>query len=694
MKDNLYLAAKPGTETVMLGNHALARGAVEAGVHLVSAYPGTPSSEIVEALCEAAPKQGFYAQWSTNEKVAFDVAAGAALVGMRSLVAMKSAGLNVAMDTFVTVPYGGVKGSLVVVIADDPDAHFSSTEHDTRPLAKQAEILCLEPADAGEGKEMVRQAFDISEKLELPVMVRSVSRVSHGSANVTLGRIRPVARKPHFNKHYGFSYRWDVYGPPGTRHRHEWLVGQFPKIQAYADDSPFNELIPAEDGRSRLGVIASGLGAAYALEAIRSLGLEGRVHWLKLGTAFPLPEKKVAEVLAASDTVLVVEEGADWIESLVRAVAQKTGARCRITGKGNGLPMPLCGEINTDLVTASLAPLAGKKAPADPARKALKEELSAGLCPRSSTLCAGCPHLGSYWGLKQALQKQGKDSVPILNGDIGCYEQAGYGIFAENLSSLDDHKGWRAQSVYEMLDTIYVMGSALGMAEGQALVGYDRGKIVAISGDSSFFHADLPAIANGAWNGGNVLLMILDNRWTAMTGHQPSPTTGRVGDGRSAVSLDIVETSKALGIRNVLQANAFDVKSVRDAVEKAFTLDGTVVLVISGECRLQWLREHKREARPATTVNPGRCNGCGICLGLGCPAMGLGPDGKKTEIDRIFCNSCGLCAQVCARRAIEAGSVRVEPAKAGPVQAGPAEAGPTKAGPVRVGPAEAEGGSK
>ncbi len=656
----------------MLGNHALARGAVEAGVHLVTAYPGTPSSEIAEALCDAGPEQGFHAQWSTNEKVAIDVAAGAALVGMRSLVAMKSAGLNVAMDTFVTVPYGGVKGGFVVVVADDPDAHFSSTEHDSRPLAKQAEILCLEPADGGEGKEMVRQAFDISEKLELPVMIRSVSRVSHGSANVTLGEIRKMQRRPHFNKHYGFSYRWDVYGPPGTRSRHEWLVRQFPKIQAYVDESPFNEFVMAPGGR--LGVIASGLGSAYALEAIRTLGLEGKVHWCKLGAAFPLPEKKVAKVLAACDTVLVVEEGIDWIETLVRGIAQKTGARCRVTGKGDGLPMPLYGEINTDMVIASLSPLAGKKAPADPKRKALKDELLGGLCPRSSTLCAGCPHLGAYWGLRQALQKQGKDSVHILNGDIGCYEQAGYGIFAENLSSADDHKVWKAQSVYEMLDTIYVMGSALGMAQGQSLAGYDRGRIVAIAGDSSFFHGNLPAVANAAWNGGNVLFMVLDNRWTAMTGHQPSPTTGRVGDGRSAVSLDIVETSKALGVKNVLQANAFDVKSVKEAVQKAWTLEGAVIVVISGECRLQWLRQHRQDVRPVTKVDPDRCNGCGICLQLGCPALGVGPGGKETEVDRLLCSSCGLCVQVCSRQAISAG--------------------PLKAGPVKTGPVRAEGGAR
>jgi indolepyruvate ferredoxin oxidoreductase alpha subunit len=652
VKDDLFLAAKPGTQAVMLGNHALARGAVEAGVHLVTAYPGTPSSEIVEALCQAAPGQGFHAQWSTNEKVAIDVAAGAALVGMRSLAAMKSAGLSVAMDTFVTVPYGGVKGGFVIIVADDPDAHFSSTEHDSRPLSKHAEILCLEPADGGEGKEMVREAFAISERLELPVMVRSVSRVSHGSANVGLGEIRRVKRQPHFNKHYGFSYRWDVYGPPGTRSRHEWLVGQFAKIQAYVDESPFNQLRLAPG--SRLGVIASGLGAAYAADAIRALGLEGRVHWLKLGTAFPLPEKKVAALLRESDTVLVVEEGVNWIETLVREIAQRSGAGSRITGKGEGLPMPLYGEINTDLVKAALAPLVGKKVASDPARKALKDELSAGLCPRSSTLCAGCPHLGSYWGLRLALQKAGKESVHILNGDIGCYEQAGYGIFAENLSSSDEHRAWKSQSVYEMLDTIYVMGSALGMAQGQSLAGYDRGKIVAIAGDSSFFHGNLSAIANVAWNGGQVLFMVLDNRWTAMTGHQPSPTTGRAGDGRSTQSLDIVETAKALGIKNVLRADAFDVKSVKETIEKAWQLEGAAIAVISGECRLQWLRQRRKDVRPVTQVDAHRCNACGLCLQLGCPALGLGPDGEKTEIDQISCNSCGLCGQVCARQAITA----------------------------------------
>ncbi|MHB8946736.1 MAG: thiamine pyrophosphate-dependent enzyme [Bacillota bacterium] len=694
MKDDLLLSQKPGTEAVLLGNHAMARGAVEAGVHLVSAYPGTPSSEISEALNDASLAQGFHSQWSTNEKVAFDVAAGAALVGRRSLVTMKTAGLSVAADTFLTVPYGGVKGGFVIIVADDPDAHFSSTEHDSRPMARQAEILCLEPADGGEAKEMVRQAFDLSERLELPVLVRSVARVSHGSANVTLGPIEKLDRRPVFNKHYGMSYRWDVYGTPGTKAKHEWLVRQFEKLEAYADESPFNELKLVADravggpgsGGARLGLLAAGLGSAYAYEAVQHLGLAGQVNWLKLGTPYPLPPKKLAEFLKSCDRVLVVEEGTSFVEGLVREVAQRLGVKVEIIGKGVDTAMPLWGEVNTDMVVRALAPLAGAdvaKAGAKPgaeakagarakagatdavttaageaavadaaARAALKAELEASLCPRSSTLCAGCPHMGSYWGLRLALQKQPKDSVHILNGDIGCYEQAGYGLFAENLNSDQDHQAWKAQTVYEMLDTIYVMGSAVGMAQGQSLAGYDRGKVVAVAGDSSFFHAALPAVANLAWNGGNVVFMVLDNRWTAMTGHQPSPTTGRVGNGSESVSLDIASAAKALGIKNVYTADAYDVKSVQKVVEEAFAADGVAVIVVSGECRLQTTRRERHVVRPVTVVDPAKCNGCGICLQVGCPGLGLAEDGKKVEIDQLQCNSCGLCMQACNRKAI------------------------------------------
>lgn len=647
MKDVLFLQERSNTQVILLGNHAIARGAVEAGVHVVTAYPGTPSSEIVEALSSVCIAQGFHAQWSTNEKVAFDVAAGAAIIGARSLVAMKSAGLSVAADTFTTLPYGGVKGGMVVVVCDDPDAHFSSTEHDSRLMARHAEILCLEPGDASEAKEMTREAFQLSESFKLPVMIRSVSRVAHGSANVTLGPIVRKATNLAFNRHYEIPYRWNVYGPPGTRSKHEWLVKQFQQVKAFVEATPWNELTLV-DG-AKIGIISSGLGSAYAGEALTRTGLQGKTDWLKLGAAFPLPSNKVAALLSVCDLVLIVEEGSDWIESQVREIAQRHGIRCQITGKGLDEVMPPWGELTTDLVVRALSRLVGLTVPSEGERARLKAQAAELASPRSSTLCAGCPHLGSYWGLRLALMRQRK-GVHILNGDIGCYEQAGYGISSDISANELDSCAWKADTVYEMLDTIYVMGSALGMAQGQALAGYTDGKIVAIAGDSTFFHACMPAVANCAWNGGNVLFMVLDNRWTAMTGHQPSPTSGVVANGTDSPSLDITATARALGIKNVLQADGYDVNSVRDAVDQAFKLDGTVVIVVSGECRLQMVRGTKSAL--ITEVDPVNCNACGVCLSLGCPALSLTDDGEDVQIDQILCNSCGLCAQVCKRDAI------------------------------------------
>jgi indolepyruvate ferredoxin oxidoreductase, alpha subunit len=648
MKDILALKENPLSQVLMMGNHAIARGAMEGSVDLVSAYPGTPSSEIVEALNDVSISQGFYSQWSINEKVAFDVAAGAALVGARSLIVMKSAGLSVAMDTFTTLPYGGIKGGMVIVVCDDPDAHFSSTEHDSRPMAKHAEILCLEPADANEAKEMVKQAFDISEKTKLPVMVRSVSRVSHGSANVTLGPIIRRERKLAFNKHYEIAYRWNVYGPPGTRSKHEWLVKQLEGVKEYVEKSSFNQRVMAPG--CRLGVIAAGLGSAYAAEAVAELGLEGKINWLKLGTCFPLPTQQIEGLLQASDQVLIVEEGIGWIESQVREIAQRSAANCQIVGKGTNEVMPPWGELNTDLVMQALGQFAGIKIQKDKTRASLKAEINSLVSPRSSTLCAGCPHMGSYWGLRLALMRYRK-GVNILNGDIGCYEQAGYGVFAKGLANDQDSCAWPAATLYETLDTLYVMGSALGMAQGESLAGYNDGKIVAIAGDSTFFHACMPAVANCAWNGGNVVFMVLDNRWTAMTGHQPSPTTGIVGNGGQAPILDIAAVTKALGVQNVLEADAYDIQSVKSAIDRAFTMQGFVVIVVKGECRLQMIRRDKGE-RPITIIDEDRCNGCGICLSLGCPALGLAQDGKRVVIDQALCNSCGLCSQVCNRKAI------------------------------------------
>ena len=646
-----WIFAEPGSEILLLGNISVARGAIEAGVNFVAAYPGTPSSEIMESLLEASSVCGFYAEWSVNEKVAIDNAAGAALVGARSLTSLKTAGLNVAADTFMTIPYSGIKGGLVVVVADDPEAHYSSTEHDSRLLAVQAEIPCLEPSDSHEAKEMTRIAFDLSEESKLPIMVRLVSRLSHGSSNVILGPIAPSKRSLGFNKHYEIPYRWNVYGPPGAKSKHEWLHTRFPIVEHQVEESSFNRLEIVNRGGA--GIIASGIGSAYAWEVLKDIGLEGKVNWLKVGTCYPLPLKKVREVLENSQQVLVIEEGDPFVESRVRLIAQELGCLTPIYGRqGRNRFFSPCGEINTDMVMEGISSCFGLPGnQPGQARKKAKDRTKEIVAPRSSTLCAGCPHLGSYWGLRQAVKKH--KGVHIINGDIGCYEQAGYGIFSDKLQGdSSDSRYWPTQSLYETLDTLYVMGSGIGMAEGQVQAGYTDGKVIAIAGDSTFFHACLPALVNAVYNNSKLIFMVLDNKWTAMTGQQPSLTSGVLGTGESAKTIDIVGVCKALGVEEVFEAYAFDVGSVYQAVEKAIESDKLSVIVVTGECEIQAARMGKR-SNFKITINLEECNGCRICTRLGCPAIGFDTHAKKATIDELQCVNCNLCPQVCEPGAIK-----------------------------------------
>lgn len=738
-----------------MGNEAIARGAVEAGVEVVAAYPGTPSSEVCETLAACAGELGYYIEWSTNEKVAFEVAAGASLVGARSLVAMKNAGLNVAMDTFMTLPYSGVKGAMVIVVADDPDAHYSSTEQDTRTAAMYAEILCLEPADQQEAKDMTRAAFELSERLGLPVFVRSVTRISHASGDVTLGSVER-GRGPSalgFNKHWKLPYRWDVYGPPGgAAPRHKWLHEQLPKVAAEVEASPFNELrfvggpdagseadsitsgdrwgacataapselhraAPGTGGRARLGIIASGLGSSYAREALARVGadhLGGVVPFLKLGTAFPIPKGKVRQVLESAETVLVVEEGDPVVEIQVKALACDIGARVRVFGKTAGPApsgrggagardatdgqsaagtygdpvLPPYGEINTDVVEEALRKVAasvvapsfsGSSAAAKAAQTAAtcaagdqadldaverdtahaRSRLRSLVAPRSSTLCAGCPHLGSYWALREALRAE--KGVHIVNGDIGCYEQGGYGIFSRAVQGDNaDSKRYRVASPYEILDTIYVMGSGVGLAMGQVQAGYRDGKVVAVCGDSTFFHATLPAVVNAVYTEADITFLVFDNSWTCMTGHQPSPRTGLSTTGGPAKTVSIEDVARSMGVESVAVADAYDVAAAKAAIKEALAFKGPSIVVLRRECALQVQRRERRKGTAQTHVDRETCTGCRLCVELGCPAVTFDAAAKKAGIDEILCVDCGLCTQVCPRGAIKPRGGRTE----------------------------------
>lgn len=639
-----------GTRDLLMGNEAIARGAVEAGVQLVAAYPGTPSSEITEVLMQASREAGFYVEWSTNEKVAFEVAAGASMLGGRCLVAMKNAGLNVAMDTFMTLPYGGVKGGLVVVVADDPDAHYSSNEQDTRFAAAYAEIPCLEPEDQQEAKDMTRDAFALSEKLSLPVFLRSVSRISHASGDVLFGDAREEKNPLAFNKHYQMGYRWNVYGPPGAVYKHQWLHGVLPQARAQAEESPFNAM--EKPAGAKTGVIATGLGGAYAREALARLSVAKETAFLKLGFVYPLPEKLLAAFAEGLDRILMVEEGDPVVEQMARSFYKDAAPQVRVLGKAYGSLFPPYGELNTDLVAAAFAPLFEKKIEQDP-KAAVRAEKQALVIPRSSTLCAGCSHLGTYSALKAALAKYPEGSVHIVNGDIGCYEQGGYGVFATgDPASGEESKGYVAATPYDMLDTIYVMGSGISMAHGQSKIGYTGGKLVAVCGDSTFFHAILPALMNAVYNRSDIAFLIMDNRWTCMTGHQPNPNTGVNAFGEEYPRADIPAIVKAMGVGFVEECDAYDRETAIDSLYRAMEYEGPAVVIMTGECQLQKQRRVKKTLAK-TYVNLNECDGCRTCALLGCPGVKFNPDEKKSGIDSVLCVDCGLCAQVCPQKAIK-----------------------------------------
>jgi len=638
---------RAGSRALLMGNEAIARGAVEAGLQLMAAYPGTPSSEVCEALIEAHEESDYYIEWSTNEKIAFEVAAGAALVGARSMTAMKNAGLNVAMDTFMTLPYGGVKGGMVIVVADDPDAHYSSTEQDTRLLAMYAEIPCFEPMDPQEAKDMTKDAFEMSEALELPVFLRSVSRISHASGDVTFGPKTEKRNRVGFNKHYKLPFRWNVYGAPGAVSKHEWLHGVLPKAREAANASTYNKLELAQG--AKVGIIASGIASSYAKEAMIRLGLSEKVSFLKLGMIHPLPDRLVGELMSEIDTLIIIEEGEPVVESMVRGFAQANAFGVKIYGKSYDAVFPPIGEINSDIATEGIAKAMEIELQVDN-REAARARIRAIVAPRSSTLCAGCSHLGTYWALKKALKKN--VGVHIVNGDIGCYEQGGYGLFGSKINVSDEEsKRHPIRSAYEILDTIYVMGSGIGIAQGQAQVGYSDGKVVAVAGDSTFIHATLPAVVNAVYSQADITFLVLDNRWTAMTGHQVNPNTSVDTLGKRRERFNIAVVVKSLGVKSVRVVDAYNLGEAQEAIAEALEFKGPAVVVLEGECMLQVLRRTKR-GRAATRVDEQACTGCELCLQLGCPAVMFDKTKKKAKIEEINCVDCNLCVQVCPHEAI------------------------------------------
>jgi indolepyruvate ferredoxin oxidoreductase alpha subunit len=571
-----------------MGNEAIARGALEAGVKVCAAYPGNPSSEIIGSLSSAADALDLHVEWSVNEKVAMEVVAAASFAGLRGLCSMKQNGLNVASDFLLNLNLSGTQAGLVVVVADDPGGISSTNEEDSRIFAKIGDLPLLEPATFQEAKDMTRWAFSLSEDLGLPVMVRSVTRVSHARGNVRLDALpRPISKARFDITRPRLSF------PPLPSHKA--LHQKLDRARTFVESSPYNFYRGPE--KPELLLITSGSGWMYSLEAVVNLGVRERVGLLKLGTTWPLPAALVLKHLKQAETVLFVEEVDPFLENNVKELfaqhCMDIGLK-RFYGKATGT-MPSTGEISTEIVSSALQSLlkvAYQPRPEGYASKA--HEAAAELVPaRALGFCAGCPHRATYWAVKRALALDGREGIVL--GDIGCY---GLGM---------------GPSGFFQMKTIHAMGSGAGLASGLGQL--DRfglsQPVLAVCGDSTFYHAAMPALVNARYNGANFVLLLLDNSATAMTGFQPHPGTGRTATGKEAPVLDLKRICESLGAR-VEVADPFDISATTDAMlELLQDKQGVKVLILKRECAL--VRSKKQKKLYNVEVNQERCLGetCG-----------------------------------------------------------------------------------
>jgi indolepyruvate ferredoxin oxidoreductase alpha subunit len=616
-----------------MGNEAMARGAIEAGVQVCAAYPGNPSSEIIGSLSQVGERLGIYVEWSVNEKVALEVAAAASFAGLRGLSAMKQNGLNVASDFLFNLNLSGSKGGLVLVVCDDPSALSSSNEEDSRAFAKLGDLPLLEPATFQEAKEMVRWAFDLSEDLGLPCLVRSVTRVSHARGNVQLDELPKTRRMAHFD-----TSRPILPVPVPATHRalHEKLK----KARERFERSPFNVYRGPE--RPELLVVTSGAGWMYSVEALVNLGLEGRVGIVKVGTTWPLPEDFLVEQLGRSDRILFVEEVDPFLENNVKALCAQRGGDLggkAFLGKASGA-LPDLGEMTPDIVTKAVqAALEVSHTPRPAAYAREAAEAASIFAPfRQLGFCAGCPHRATYWAIKQALVMDGRDGFVL--GDIGCYA-LGFG-----------------PAGFFQLRTLHAMGSGAGLANGFGQLGRFglHQPVLAVCGDSTFYHAAIPALVNARYNMADFVMLILDNSATAMTGFQPHPGTGRSAMGQEVPAIDIAAVCAALGVP-VQVEDPFRVRETTEAIHRLLQeRNGVRVLVLRQECAL--VRGKREKAVHRMRVDQALCLGqaCGcnrLCTRVfKCPGLVWDPGTGKARIDEAICTACGVCADICPQGAI------------------------------------------
>jgi len=624
-----------GTSQLLMGNEAIARGALEAGIGFAAAYPGNPSSEIIGSLAEVAKDAGIYVEWSINEKVALEAAAAAAFTGVRSIVAMKHNGLNVVLDYLMGLALTGTRAGIVLVTCDDPGALSSTEEEDSRIVAKWACLPLLEPGTFQEEKDMTRWAYDLSEELKSVVLIRGVTRTSHARGDVEVGERVPPLRQAKFEP----SNPLEFTSLPAP-FKHLAANQKMDKAREIFESSPFNWYQGPD--KPDLLIVTCGSGWFYSLEAVTALELEKSVGILKLGTTWPLPEKLVREHLTRAEEVLVVEEIDPFLEgNLKELVGEDPSAvgPTKFYGKRSG-HIPVAGEINPDIVTAALARILDiEHRPVQPQYSqkalALTSQFTHG---RMVGFCAGCPHRATFWSIKNAIKLDGRNG--FVSGDIGCYSMA------------------VGPAGYWQIKTMQSMGSGTGMACGfgkLAEFGFTQ-PVIAVCGDSTFYHATIPAIISGIYNRANFTLLVLDNSATAMTGFQPHPGTGRSAMGEPAPIVDIPTLCRALGVR-VEETDPFDLTGTTDKLLDLMRDGGGVrVMVVKRECALVRARREKPAYKMRIDVE--RCVGesCGcsrLCSRVfQCPALMWDAEKGVAAIDAVLCAGCGVCADICPSGAI------------------------------------------
>ena len=589
------------TKSLLSGNEAIARGAFEAGVQVATGYPGTPSSEILENVQRLYGKE-IYAEWSANEKVAMDAAAGAAYSGRRALVTTKQVGMNVLSDALLYTVYTGIEAGLVVVTADDPGMYSSQNEQDNRWYARLAKIPLLEPADSQEAKDFVVEAFRLSERFDTPVLIRTTMRTSHSKGVVVEGDRAPVPGSvgpfPRQQEKYVCTAMW-------AKKRHPIVEQRLLDLGKHADEMAINRI---ELGDPSFGIITSGVTYAYAREIFPG------ASFLKLGMTSPLPMRKIRDFASSVERVVVIEELDPFLEEQVRAMG------ISVLGKSVFPP-------HDELLPDTLARLAADAGllPKE-SRNARGESLvPTGLPPRIPVLCAGCPHRSSYFWLAQM-------GIPVA-GDIGCY----------NLGCLPP---------FNAQHTMGCMGASIGVLHGMAIAGLpERG--VATIGDSTLFHSGMPALVNMVHNRSRGVVLVMDNGTTAMTGHQDHPGTSWSLHDANAPHVPIEPLARALGVEKVETVDAFDVRAVKKGLDESLDFDGPSVLIAEGLCA--------QIAKPSTEtyeVDPARCVACATCFKLGCPAIVKDDDDSSTRakaaIESTLCVGCDMCRQVCPVGAIRA----------------------------------------